>query len=80
MTEPYTMNRTLSLSFEPVGTTSLDRNYQEVINLSFVLPRLHLNILKTEEILLLWGKKFSSFQRKRLNVEAKCLELSCFSD
>ena len=30
---------------------SLDENYQEVINLSFVLPVLHLNTLKTEKML-----------------------------
>ena len=49
MTEPYTIIRRFLL--ELVGTISLDRNYREVINLSFVLPILfHLNILKTEEI------------------------------
>ena len=54
MTEPYTIIRLL---FELVGTTSLDRNYRGVINLSFVLPILfHLDILKTE----------NAFQRKRL--------------
>ena len=37
---------------------SLDRNYQGVINLLFVLPRLYLNILKTEKILQLGTKNF----------------------
>ena len=37
-------NSSLSTSFELVGVTSLDRNYQEATNLSFVLPVLHLNI------------------------------------
>ena len=40
---------------------SLNRNYSEIINLLFVLPfGLYLNILKTEEILQFWGKKFST--------------------
>ena len=44
-----------------VGMISLYRNYQEVINLLFVLPfGLYLNIFRTEEILQFWGKKFST--------------------
>ena len=56
MTEPYTIIRR-SL-FELVGT--IDRNYREVTDLLFVLPGLHLNILKTEEILQFWDKKSST--------------------
>ena len=36
--------------------TSLDRNYQEVTNLSFVLSGLRLNIFKTEKMLPFWDK------------------------
>ena len=54
MTKPYTIIR--RFLFELVGI-SLDRNYREVINLSFVLPVLCLNILKTEEISQFWDKK-----------------------
>ena len=35
---------------------SLDRNYQEVLNLLFVSPGLHFTVLKTEKILQFWGK------------------------
>ena len=51
MTEPYTIIRRflfLFLTISLVGIVSLDRNYQEVINLSFVLPGLY---LKTERML-----------------------------
>ena len=44
-------NSSLSFPFQLVDTISLDRNYSEVINVSFVLPGLHLNILKTERML-----------------------------
>ena len=45
--------------FELVGI-SLDRNYSEVINLLFVLPGLHLNILETDEnIATFFGTKNS---------------------
>ena len=71
MTKPYTIIR--RFLFELVGI-SLDRNYREVINLSFVLPVLCLNILKTEEISQFWDKNVldvrdTSLQRKRLNSE-----------
>ena len=50
MTKPYTIIR--RFLFQLVGLISLNRNYQEVINLLLVLPfGLYLNILKTEEIL-----------------------------
>ena len=52
-------NSSLSFSFELVATISLERNYWEVINLSFVLPGLYLNILKAEEILQFLGTKNS---------------------
>ena len=51
MTELVYNNSSLSSSFELVGIISLDGNCQEVINLSFVLPGLHLNILETEKML-----------------------------
>ena len=53
-------NLSLSFSFVLVSAISLDRNYREVINLSFVLPGLHLNTLKIEEILQYWDKKLTS--------------------
>ena len=58
MTKPYTiMCRFL---FQLVGMISLNRNYQEVINLLFGFPfALYLNILKTRKILQFWDKKFS---------------------
>ena len=48
----------------------LDRNYQQVINLSFISSGLHINILETEKMLQ-FGKEIldvrgMSFQRKRL--------------
>ena len=46
----------VAFSLKLVSMISLDRNYWEVINLLLVLPVLHLNIHKIEEI----------FQRKRL--------------
>ena len=38
----------------------LDRNDWKIVNLSFVLPGLYLNILITVEILQFWDKKFST--------------------
>ena len=46
----------LSSSSGLVGTISLDRNDQEVIGLSFVLPGLHLNTLETEKMLQFGGE------------------------
>ena len=37
------------------------RNYWKVINLLFVLPRLYLNILRTEKMLQFRDKKFSTY-------------------
>ena len=54
MTRPYTIIR--RFLFELVGI-SLDRNYREVINLSFILPGLYLNVLETEKILQFWNKR-----------------------
>ena len=65
-------NLSLSFSFELVGTTSLYRNYWEVINLLFALPiSLYLDILKTQKILQFLGQNIldvigTSFQHKRL--------------
>ena len=39
------------ISLELVGMMSLDRNYQEIINLSFVSSELRLNIFRTEKML-----------------------------
>ena len=39
--------------------TSLDRNDQGLINLSFTLPGFRLNILKTEKALQFWATKNS---------------------
>ena len=44
-------NSSLSFSFQFVCTTSLDRNYEKVINSSSISSGLHLNILTTEEML-----------------------------
>ena len=63
-----------------VGMISLDRNYREVINLLFVLPRLPLNVFKTEKMLQVGTKKKkktldvrgTSFQRKRLKTKSDC--------
>ena len=61
MTKPYTTIR--RFPFELIGI-SLDRNYQEVMNLLFVSPGLYLNIyliyLNTysEEILQFWETKY----------------------
>ena len=63
MTEPVYNNSSLSFTFELVGTIPLDKNYQEIINLSSVFRRLYLNILKTGEILQFWDKKFSTCVR-----------------
>ena len=58
MTKPYTIIR--HFLFQLVGMISLNRNYEEVINLLFALSfGLYLNILKTEKILQFWDKKFS---------------------
>ena len=55
MTKPYTIIRRFLFEF---GMISLDRNYQEVINLLFVLPSgLYLSILKTEENIAILGEK-----------------------
>ena len=47
---------------------SLNRNYQEVINLLFALPfGLYLNVLKTEKILQFWDKdKYGLIKRKKI--------------
>ena len=58
MTEPCTVTR--RFLFQLVGMMSLSRNYCEVINLLFGLPGLYLSILKTEEILQFWDRKFST--------------------
>ena len=73
-------NSSLSFSLEFVDMISLGRNYQEAINLSFVSPRLHLNILNTEKMLQFGAKNSRracgvSFQRKRLIVNL--YSLSC---
>ena len=52
---------------------SLDRNYWEVMNLSFALPGLYLNKLRTEKVITISGEKIldvrgTSFQRKKLNI------------
>ena len=60
MTKPYMYNNSSIYLFEFVRMISLDRNYQGVINLLFVLPGLYLNILKTEKILQLADKQFST--------------------
>ena len=56
-----------------VGMTSLDKNYWEVINLSFVSTWLQLNILENWENVAIWDKKVlyvrgTSFQREKLNL------------
>ena len=61
MTKPYTIIRRISFSFELVGAISPDRNYEEVINLSFASPGLRLDILETEKMLQ-FGTK-NSFKR-----------------
>ena len=51
MTETACNNSPLSFFLLDLSVRyQLDRNYSEVINSSFVLPRLHLNILETEEM------------------------------
>ena len=48
----------------------MDRNYSEVINLSFVSPGLHLNILlKTENMLQFGNEEFSTCAARAINGE-----------
>ena len=44
MTEPYRIIRRFLLLFKHVGMISLERNDQEIINLSFHFTGLHLNV------------------------------------
>ena len=71
MTKSYTTVR--RFLFELAGMNmSLDRNYRDVINLSFVLPGLHLNIVETEKMLqhgIKNSRRGTSFQRKRLTTD-----------
>ena len=60
MTKPYILQIIRRFLFDLVGMISLDRNYEEVLNLLFVLPGLYFNILKTEGILQFWDKRFST--------------------
>ena len=73
MTEPYTIIiRRFLFLLNLVGVISLDRNYQVVINLSFVLPGLHLNILKTEKMVAIWGTKSSRRAWQEVKVQPFC--------
>ena len=81
MTGTVHNNSSFSLSF---GTRRYNNTGQRLLtsNKFYHLPGLRLNILKTEKIAI-WGKKFSSFQRKRLkkrifllvNLESKLTDL-----
>ena len=62
-------NSSLSLNSsvdDITGEKLLRRNDQEVINLPFVSPGSHLNMIKTEKNVAIWDKIGTSFQRKRL--------------
>ena len=58
-------NPSISFPFELVRTISLDGNDYEVIDLSFVLPGLHLNILETEKMLQFRDKTLQAQEVQR---------------
>ena len=60
MSEPYTIIR--RFLFELVGTISLDRNDQIVLNFSFVLSASHLNILAHNYLLLFITEHYLSIR------------------
>ena len=72
MTEPLHNDSSVSIPFELVGMTSLDRNYREVINLLFILPGLCSNILGTEKLLQFWEQYILDVSRHEEVNSSKC--------